>query len=184
MAAMKIRRAVIADIPAVMQIESVSFAPQIQESEETFVKRVTVFPDGFYVLEKEGTVCGYLTCEIWAENSIDGDSFLLGHDIAEKHSEKGTVLYVSSLALLPEHRSRGDGSKFFWECIGKIVSLYPEINKSVLIVNENWNSARRIYFNSGYRETDRMENFFFDGDAIVMEKNYDRSAVEGFFRFP
>lgn len=182
MAAFKIRHAVTADIPAVMEIESVSFAPQIQESEETFVKRVTVFSDGFYVLERKGTVCGYFTCEIWPENAINGDSFTLDHDIAEKHSVKGTVLYVSSIALLPEHRSKGDGSKFFEECIGKIVNLYPEINKSVLIVNENWTSARRIYFKSGYRETGRLEKFFFDGDAIVMEKNYDRSAVEGIFR--
>lgn len=168
---MEIRQATIHDIPAVMKIESVSFASMIQETEETFVKRVTVFPEGFYILEEKGTACGYFTCEIWPEKSINGDSFVLDHDIAEKHSDEGTVLYISSIAILPDCRSKGTGRKFFEDSLEKVVGLYPKLNKSMLIVNENWNAARRIYSKNGYSEKERLEKFFFDGDAIVMEKN-------------
>ncbi len=48
---LRIRRAEAQDLPALMNIERASFAPEIQESEETFADRLNAFPGGALILE-------------------------------------------------------------------------------------------------------------------------------------
>ena len=165
------------DIHQIMNIERQSFIPAIQEKKRVFEKRLKIFPEGFLLLAD-------CSDEVVLENpeNLDKKSykilekrFSLGHNPVLTHKTEGSVLYVSSYALLKDYRGKGLGEKFFLNSLAALVSGLGGIKKVVLLVNEDWQAARKIYEKNGFKEKFTLKGFFPTlqkkkfADGIVME---------------
>ena len=168
-----IRNAEKEDIEGIMSVEHESFHINIAESPDTFLGRIKAFCDGFLVMEIDGEIAGYISSELWDySESINNDKFVLGHSIAETHRNNGKELYISSIGVLKKYRGKGYGNALFSELVNRICSKYETLS-IILIVSEEWNAAKRIYENDGFREIQIIKCFFDDdekSDAIVMRK--------------
>lgn len=171
---MNLRKAEEKDINLIMQIEKESFDVKIQEIESTFLERIKTFEEGFFILEENGVPAGYFCSEIWKEIPFGNKNFILNHRIAEQHYEKGSVLYVSSIAVRKEYRGNGYGYRLFTQGVQSVIEKYSGITDIVLLVNEIWKSAIKIYEKNGFREYGRLSNFFEQAeglsDGILMRK--------------
>ena len=174
---MKVRQASSTDMERIMEIEENAFIPYIRETYQTFDSRMKTFPDGFLVLEEDnGTVQGYFSSELWEELPHDNKVFILDHDIARVHKQDGKVLYISSYALMSGLRGRGLGKLFFKECLARMQKAAPQITEIVLIVSQEWDAARHIYENLGFKAIRQIPGFFPSdvipggADGIVMIK--------------
>ena len=164
-------------IKDIMDIESCSFASGICEDEKTFLSRLELFNDGFYVLELNGRVAGYICSEIWEfQKDPDRRCFDLGHNIRDYHDVRGTELYISSMGLHPVHRGKGAGRYMFEQALKNICERYPHLETQILIVSDKWQKAIQIYRKNGFRELFTIDNFFMyknnqSENGIVM-RNY------------
>ena len=169
-----VRRAAPRDLAAVMQVERQSFEENIVEDESVFADRIAYASDCNYVLVKMGTqsVCGYFTAELWDSSEIGADAFALGHSVRERHQPAGTALYISSFALLPEVRGEGVAEHFFAASIERIVAVFPQLERIILLVHEDWHKAIRIYEKQGFIRTQVLDRFAWFGDrrAFIYEK--------------
>lgn len=157
----QLRTAVPNDVGAVMAIERQAFIPRIQEQEVVFSERISAFPHGFLLLEREnGVAAGYFCSELWAAPAYGAAAFSLGHAISESHSPDGTVLYVSSMALASDLRGRGLGAQLFAQSLRAVLAVCPQVRLMQLVVNEAWRGAKAIYERAGFRETARLAGFF------------------------
>jgi [ribosomal protein S18]-alanine N-acetyltransferase len=140
-----------------------------------------VFPDGFFLLEifknEKWVPIGYLCSEIW--NEVPGDSiapYSRDHDISNLHQLDGNTLYIASMTVFPENHGCGFGSILFKEAIKSICSQYKNIRTLLLIVNESWLAARRIYKDDGFLEIGNIPDYFVATEtqgpcAIIMQRS-------------
>ena len=106
------------DINAIMNIEKEAFAEEIQESKDVFLERIETFPEGFFILEEKNKKIGYFSSELWNSVPQKGDScFSLNHSALKNHKKEGTVLYISSIAILNDYKGNGFGYRFFSEIL-------------------------------------------------------------------
>ena len=174
----KIRNAKINDIEKILEIEHNSFAKNICEDKQVFIDRIETFNEGFLVVEYKNEIIGYICCEIWSYNEILKESnFLLNHSIKESHKANGNELYISSFAISPKVRKYGIGKILFNYLIDNVDKLIINPKSLLLIVAENWTSARNIYLNKSFHEVCILKEFFdygniepFKADGIVMRK--------------
>ena len=169
-----VRKAEPRDLAAVMQVERQSFEENIVEDESVFADRIAYTSGCNYVLVKADTqsVCGYFTAELWDALQMDDGAFALGHSVRERHQPAGTVLYISSFALLPEVRGQSIAEKFFASAIERIAVVFPQVEQVVLLVHEDWHKAIRIYEKQGFIRTQVLDWFSWFGDkrAFIYEK--------------
>jgi ribosomal-protein-alanine N-acetyltransferase len=171
----EIRNAAASDIAAVIHIENACFPAGIRENAETFLGRMAAFPEGFTLLGSEPV--GYLSSELWDRVPPPERRFwALGHSAEREHKRDGTVLYISSFAILPSARG-GTGRFFFNASIHLILKSCPRIERIAFIVNETWLPARHIYETEGYAQTGSIPDFFTPAGkdepqtaALIMEK--------------
>lgn len=174
------------DIPSIMNIERAAFIPAIQEKQKTFEERLSVFPEGFYVLSdssdetvlKNGRslIAGYFCSELWPTVPESDEIFKLGHSAKKVHDKKGPVLYFSSFALLPAYQGKHLAGDFLDQCLKSVCASFPQVKKIVLLVNEEWTGARHIYEKLGFTELRTLKNFFpslkkDSSDGILMIKD-------------
>lgn len=157
------------DLSAVMELEEQGFIEEIREAEAVFRAKLTLFPEGFAVLREAATglVRGYLCAERWASaprpeegSAAIAAAFRLGHDPAERHDPRGRVAYLASMTLDPALRGAGLGALLFDGGRELILRRARGIERELLLVNEGWAAARRIYARSGFVEGARLEAFF------------------------
>ncbi|MBR4373278.1 MAG: GNAT family N-acetyltransferase, partial [Treponema sp.] len=165
------------DIDSIMKIERQAFIPQIQEKKKTFEKRLEIFPNGFLILSDasetavkqngNAVTCGYLCSEIWSSFPSAGDSddvfmrkFKLGHNIKDTHDSNGRYLYISSFAILRDYQGKGLGKRFFENALAALCGSFRNVEKVVLIVNEEWKGAIKIYKSLGFEEVRTLKDFF------------------------
>jgi ribosomal-protein-alanine N-acetyltransferase len=165
-----------------MVVEETAFEEGIRENRETFLRRIQAFPGGCLLLisEEGRTPIGYFCGELWErfDPPFTPERFTLGHSALESHSSVGTVLYISSMGLLPSYRGGGLGGLLFNGSVEYILSRNPRIEKAVLLVNERWEGAYCIYSKAGFAEIGRLKDFFTPqgasgntpSDGIIMEK--------------
>ena len=184
-----------ADLPAVMRLEELGFIEAIREDEAVFRAKLALFPEGFVVLRESSTglARGYLCAERWSEAPKPEEgpealaaAFRLGHDPAERHDPSGRVAYLASMTLDPALRGTGLGALLFDGGRRLILRRARGIERELLLVNEAWAAARRIYARSGFVEGARLAGFFPGGKgeapqgAILMERKAvfgDRNAA-------
>lgn len=127
---------------------------------------------------KQKKIAGYFCTELWEKIPKTSQDFTLGHNIQKVHSENGKILYISSFALLPEFRGNGNGKKLFSQSLDFLKSKL-NFEKILLLVNENWIAAKKIYLSCGFKEIFACKNIFlndeknaktglFTSDGIVM----------------
>ena len=175
-----VRRACTADISAVMQIEAQSFDTGIAEDEAVFAERLAEAEGCNYVLENaDHAVCGYFTAELWTAAQFTPSFFDLGHSVRDRHDPAGTTLYISSFALLPEVRGQRTADKtsgiaeyFFSAALDYITAAFPQLQRIILLVHEDWHKAITIYEGQGFTRIQVLDNFsWFEGKkAFIYEK--------------
>lgn len=201
MMAYTVRGATSDDIDAIMHVEQQSFADGIAETPTTFAERLTCADQCNYVLlsSDSQSVCGYVTAEIWEKAPFDPALFSLGHSVREQHRPDGTTLYISSFALLPEVRgiriprsalsieSRaskagadtaqgeptiGLAALFFTTVLERIGAAFPQLERIVLLVHEDWHNALALYEKYGFTPIQTLDRFAWFGGkrAFVYEK--------------
>ena len=176
------------DLFSIMNIERQSFIPQIQEKKRVFEKRLKLFPEGFLVLadssdevvlkNKVALVCGYLCAERWdslpafslLEHASEKEQknarkkiekrFELGHNPLYTHKESGSILYISSFALLKDYRGKGLGEKFFVNAVAALCASLGGIKTVLLLVDSEWQNALKIYEKCGFKKIGTLEQFF------------------------
>ena len=182
------------DINAIMAIEHCAFIPEIQEKQKTFEERIKTYPEGFLVLADttdkvvlehgKALVCGYFSSELWYSIPDTDDIFTLGHPAKKSHRTDGSVLYISSFALLTQYRGKGLARTFFHDSIRAICGGNKNIKQVLLLVNEEWTGAHHIYETEGFTEIRRLPGFFSSmhkekADGILMKCNADTFNTEG-----
>ena len=169
-----VRKAEQGDVAAIMQVERQSFEAAIVEDERVFAERIAFALDCNYVLVKTDTqsVCGYFTAELWDSGAMGADAFALGHSVRERHLPAGTALYISSFALLPAVRGQGMAETFFATALERIRAAFPQLERIILLVHEDWRKAITIYENQGFIRTRVLAQFagFGDKRAFIYEK--------------
>lgn len=175
---LKIRNAKINDIEKILEIEHNSFDKNICEDKQVFIDRIETFNKGFLVAEYKGEIIGYICSEIWLYNeNLKESDFLLNHSIKESHKANGDELYISSFAISSKARKYGIGKILFNYLIDNVDKLIANPKSLLLVVAENWTSARNIYLKKGFLEVCILTDFFdygnvqaFKADGIVMRK--------------
>ena len=176
-----VRQACTADITAVMQIEAQSFAEGIAEDELVFTERLAEAEGCNYVLVNAASqsVCGYFTAELWTAAQFTPSFFDLGHSVRDRHDPAGTTLYISSFALLPEVRGQRTADKtsgiaeyFFSAALDYITAAFPQLQRIILLVHEDWHKAITIYEGQGFTRIQVLDNFswFAGKKAFIYEK--------------
>ena len=189
------------DIEAIMRVEHQSFAAGIAETQAVFAERLACADQCNYVLlsSDSQSVCGYVTAEIWDAAQFDPALFSLGHSVREQHCPDGTTLYISSFALLPEVRGTriprpalsvesraskagadtakgeptiGLAALFFTTVLERIGAAFPQLERIVLLVHEEWHNALALYEKYGFTPIQTLDRFgWFGGKrAFVYEK--------------
>ena len=128
--------------------------------------------------EYKGEIIGYICSEIWLYNeNLKESDFLLNHSIKESHKANGNELYISSFAISSKARKYGIGKILFNYLIDNVDKLVKSPKSLLLVVAENWTSARNIYLKKGFLEVCILKDFFdygnvqpFKADGIVMRK--------------
>jgi len=149
------------DIPAIMRLEDDGFHAGIREDESVFRARLATFPEGFVVLRAAGDVRGYLCAERWSGvPPAEARYFALGHDPVPRHDPAGTALYLASMTVDPGLRGAGLGSRLLNEGASLIRGAAPGVLVELLVVNELWTGARRIYEAAGFSAYGVIDSFF------------------------
>ena len=120
-----LRQAFVSDIQDIMNVEAEAFFTPIREKEEVFVERITVFPQGFFVLIDQDTnkVCGYFASERWESYALTSDDFLLDHSARERHKNNGSMCI-----FLPWEYCKPTGERG-WEriCLRNLVTHWQKL---------------------------------------------------------
>ena len=173
-----LRSATLADLDAIMAMESTGFAAHHQEAPHVYAQRIEAFPEGSLIAELDAHIAGCFFSEVWqlAGGVPDAGHFQLGHDIRVRHQPRqGRTLYVSSMTLAPAFRGRQLGKPFFAACLDRVSHSLAGLDEIVLLVNESWRGARQIYVATGFEEISRLPGFFGPAgagaeDGIVMRR--------------
>jgi len=89
------------DIDSILSIQAVVF-PAFQEGRATFAERLQLYPEGFFVVEEDGDIKGYLVSYPFQRLNPPPLDTLIG-----SVSPDSDAYYVHDLSLLPEMRGRG-----------------------------------------------------------------------------
>ncbi|QMW04686.1 GNAT family N-acetyltransferase [Spirosoma foliorum] len=100
---MTIRNATLADLEAIHSIECVCFPENEAASLASFTRRLTVFPNHFWLLETEDKLIGFINGMVTDSDTIQDDMF----EQAELHDEQGRWQSVFGLAVSPDYRKQG-----------------------------------------------------------------------------
>jgi len=143
-----IRRATVADVPAIVSIEREAFVEAWEEG--VFVECLSYYPTTYFVVESEGRICGFIVGAL-----EDTGENIYGHicnfAVSAGHQRKG---YGRQLVLRLEHQ-------FALELA----------TGSQLEVRESNTLAQRFYRRLGYQDVFQVGGYYANGeDALVMMK--------------
>ncbi|MCI6676759.1 MAG: GNAT family N-acetyltransferase [Clostridiales bacterium] len=100
---MKIRHAVLEDLDAISAVESKCFPAAEAASKEDFKKRLTVYPNHFWLLEEEGMILSFI-------NGMVTDEMILKDEMYENaslHKENGNWQMIFGVNTIPQYRKQG-----------------------------------------------------------------------------
>lgn len=139
-----VRQARIVDVPAVGQLDSEAFASYGTAEDPDIIRaRLQVFPEGFLVVEEDGSVLGFGSSEKWLHYREPA----LNEDPRDTHRSDGTVLCITGMAVKATHRNRGIGSAILARLVG--VAREHRCEQVVLETTH----AQRFYEKYGFRVT-------------------------------
>lgn len=159
-----LRKANADDIDDIMEIEHLSFHPEVIESKKVFEDRITAFSDGFLIAETADgdgkTIAGYISSELWKYSAeIPYSNFNLNHSVYGTHRDDGEELYISSVAVNPAVRGGKIGKRLFTALLDRVSKEY-NLRSAILLVNSDWQNAYQMYRKEGFAVVDKIPNFF------------------------
>lgn len=95
------------DLERCFEIESLSYGGEEAASKEKIGKRISVYPEGFIVLERNGEVIGFINSGATDTVELSDESFkeLVGHD------PQGKYIVIMSVVVHPDHQQNGFAGK-------------------------------------------------------------------------
>ncbi len=100
-----VRRASIEDLELVSMIEKACFLPAEAASKESFEERLRIFPECFWIVEREGSALGFINGAVINQKIIDDEMYA----DAKCHVPDGEWQTVFGINTLPEYRKQGLG---------------------------------------------------------------------------
>lgn len=102
---MEVRQVKLKDLEACYQLESICFPAEEAASKDNVKIRISQYPEGFCVLEKEGTIIGHINSGCTNKEDITDEAFkaLIGHDV------DGENAVIFSVAIHPQNRGEKYG---------------------------------------------------------------------------
>jgi len=100
---MKIRKAEWNDAKRLSEVEAICFPEAEAASLESIQKRLSVFPECFWVMEEAGVIIGFINGMVTNDPTISDIMF----EDAELHRKDGQWQSVFGLDMLPEYRCQG-----------------------------------------------------------------------------
>jgi len=92
------------DILAVVEIDTEAFSAYgTVEKPETFLLRLTAFPDGFIILVAENEIAAYGCSEKWLTEREPG----LDEDASVTHQRDGRIFCITAMAVKKKYQGRG-----------------------------------------------------------------------------
>lgn len=150
------------DIDQIMEMEVNGFSAGNRELREVYEARIKAFPQGSLIAYLGAECVGCVFSEIWHEHPKPiAEHFTLGHNIFDRHDPVlGTELYITSMTIHPAFRGKGLGSQLFLGGINHVAAAFPQLTSALLLVNETWVHARKIYATAGFTEVALFKRFF------------------------
>ena len=156
-----------------METESQSFVSELQEKRETYFNRINTFPEYvFLFFDDENNYFGYFCGELL--NKIPETAEEIAFDHTPCNTSDGHVFYISSFAINKKYRKMHLGKIMFTK-VFEILQKDSKIQEMILLVNEKWESARRIYEGCGFKIINTFENVFPPEPLIVDEKGNEEN---------
>ncbi len=100
---MTIRTATLADLPALAAIESACFPPDEAASEKILADRLGIYPNHFWLLEKEGALISFINGLVTDEPKLRDEMYTN----ASLHNEQGAWQMIFGVNTLPSYRRQG-----------------------------------------------------------------------------
>ncbi len=97
---MNIRLAHMDDLQAIVNIENACFPPAEACPEESFRTRLAVYPEHFWLLEKENEIIGFINGMVTDRKTIIDEMF----DQSTMHNEQGDWQALFGVTILPGQR--------------------------------------------------------------------------------
>ena len=111
---MHIRTAAMADLAAITAVEATCFPAAEAATEADFAKRLAIYPDHFWVLEKEdGTIVTFVDGLVTDEPNLRDEMY----SDASFHDARGAWQMIFGVNTMPEHRGQGLAEKVLWQVI-------------------------------------------------------------------
>ena len=100
---MFIRKGTIEDANTLAQIEEICFPPEEKASKKRITQRLSAYPEGFWVLVKNGTIIGFVNGPATDENELTDEMYA----DTSFHKADGKWQMIFGVDVLPEYRRRG-----------------------------------------------------------------------------
>lgn len=111
---MNIRNANISDLKAIAEVESRCFPKAEAASENDFKKRLSVYPNHFWLLEDNNKLIGFVNGMVTDEPILRDEMY----ENASLHNENGEWQMIFGVNTIPEYRRQGCAEKI----INKVIS--------------------------------------------------------------
>lgn len=123
---MNIRNATIDDLKAIAAVEAECFPVEEAATEESIRKRLTVYPNHFWLLEDEGKLVGFVNGMVTDKPMLCDEMY----ENAELHNENGQWQMIFGVDTIPEYRRQGCAEKI----IKKVISDAKEQGRKGLVL--------------------------------------------------
>lgn len=100
---MKIRTATILDLQAITEVEARCFPKAEAASENDFKKRLSVYPNHFWLLEDDKKLVGFVNGMVTNEPILRDEMY----EDANLHNENGQWQMIFGVNTIPEYRRQG-----------------------------------------------------------------------------
>ena len=100
---MNIRLATIKDLDEITRIEAECFPKEEAATRESFEKRLTVYPNHFWLLEDEGKLVGFVNGMVTDSDTLTDEMY----EDANLHKENGQWQMIFGVNTIPEYRRQG-----------------------------------------------------------------------------
>lgn len=122
MSTVKLRNALEPDLQRCYEIEVLSYSKEEAASKNNMLKRLSKFPQGFLLLEKDKEIIGFINSGACHEVKLSDESFkeMLGHD------SQGKYIVVMSVVIHPDYQKQGFVSLLMKKFIEDMKNLQKE----------------------------------------------------------
>lgn len=104
---MNIRLGKIEDLKALAEVEARCFPAAEAATEKDFERRLSVYPNHFWLLEDEGKLVGFVNGMVTDEVELTDEMY----ENADMHNENGNWQMIFGVNTIPEYRRQGCAEK-------------------------------------------------------------------------